>query len=435
MKRRLYRIPAFLASTLVAAVMLSGVTVSSSHASLAQVREASGESSPAIGTAASSGRQASGQSSYIVPPCAKARRARMRCFLAYRRQLAVNAAIRAGLSGRAARPKGLGALALRDAYKLPMRRASDQTVAISIAFHTPNLGRYLAVYRKQFGLRACTVASGCLRQVNQAGKTAPPAPSGKFTGWDLEAVLDVSMVSAACPECRILVVEAKDASFANLAASERTAARLGAQVISNSYGSDETGESIAFRKSYRQPGHAIVVSSGDLGFGIAQNPADLSSVISVGGTILTRAANKRGWQERTWNQPKVGAGGSGCSAWIAKPAWQHDGRCPMRTVADVAAVASNVAIFDPTYGGWLTVAGTSISAPLTAGIIGLAGNGATYRPAFLYRHARSLFDITRGSNTLNLPPARVCGNDNLCTAKKNYDAPTGLGTPDGLRAF
>ena len=49
------------------------------------------------------------------------------------------------------------------------------------------------------------------------------------------------MVSAACPLCKILVVEAQSASFVNLAAAEDTAARLGAEAVSNSYGAVESG--------------------------------------------------------------------------------------------------------------------------------------------------------------------------------------------------
>jgi hypothetical protein len=48
-------------------------------------------------------------------------------------------------------------------------RSSHQTVAVSIAFDTPKLARYLAVYRKHYGLPPCTVASDCLRIVNQHG--------------------------------------------------------------------------------------------------------------------------------------------------------------------------------------------------------------------------------------------------------------------------
>jgi hypothetical protein len=47
----------------------------------------------------------------------------------------------------------------------------------------------------------------------------------------------------------------------------------------------------------------------------------------------------------------------------------------------------------------------------------------------------NLGDITAGNNALIGPPRLVCGDDYLCEAKKGYDVSTGLGTPDGLKAF
>ncbi len=53
---------------------------------------------------------------------------------------------------------------------------------------------------------------------------------------------------------------------------------------------------------------------------------------------------------------------------MAKPAWQHDRHCPGRTIADVSAVANDVPIYDKLWGGWLTVGGTSVAAPLIAAV-------------------------------------------------------------------
>jgi subtilase family serine protease len=121
---------------------------------------------------------------------------------------------------------------------------------------------------------------------------------------------------------------------------------------------------------------------------------------------------------------------------VSKPAWQQDRYCHMRTIADVAADAdpqTGVAVYDSTpnpFGppGWLIIGGTSAAAPFVAGVIGLAGNGATFTPGYAYAHTTSLFDVTKGSNG-------YCGNDYLCTAKPGYAGPTGLGTPDGVGAF
>jgi subtilase family serine protease len=120
---------------------------------------------------------------------------------------------------------------------------------------------------------------------------------------------------------------------------------------------------------------------------------------------------------------------------VAKPPWQHDPHCPGRTAADVAAIAWNIPIYEKVQGGWLTLGGTSASAPLIAGVYGLAGNAAAIKPGYEYQHAGSLFDVTVGNNSVLTGSGAVCGYDYLCVAKKGYDAPTGLGSPDGTGAF
>jgi hypothetical protein len=129
---------------------------------------------------------------------------------------------------------GWGATDIAAAYRLPTGVAATGLVAVSIAYDAPNLEQDLNTYRAQYGLPLCTVLSGCLRKVNQNG-AASPLPAVDF-GWQIEETLDVSMVSAACPSCRILVVEANTNSYADLSATEDTAVRLGAQVVTNSHG-------------------------------------------------------------------------------------------------------------------------------------------------------------------------------------------------------
>ena len=128
--------------------------------------------------------------------------------------------------------------------------------------------------------------------------------------------------------------------------------------------------------------------------------------------------------------------GSGCSAYIAKPAWQTDRNCDMRTTSDISAVAdpeTGLAVYD-TFGlgadnGWVVVGGTSLSAPLVAGMIGTAGNAARLDSAqWVYTHRSGLKDVTGGSNG-------YCGGDYLCTGTKGYDAPSGLGSPRGVGAL
>jgi hypothetical protein len=337
-----------------------------------------------------------------------------RCLTTYRKPLALDA------------PDGLGATDLASAYKLPPTGGADTLVAISIAYDAPDLEHDLNEYRRTYGMPECTTANGCFRKVNQTGAEAP-LPQAGF-GWAIESTLDVSMVSAACPTCKILVVEGNSPGFADLAATEDTAVRLGAKVVSNSYGAREFGQNLAFAKHYDRTDATIVVSSGDSGFTAASFPAVFKSVVAVGGTVLTKDdSTPRGWTESAWQY-----GGSGCSAYIAKPAWQKDKSCSKRTTADVSAAADNIALYSTQFGGWFTVSGTSASAPFIAGLYGR--NGGTSAPGSLYQHAADLFDITTGANDTD-GTGRKCGQDYLCTAKPGYDAPTGAGTPNGLAAF
>ena len=322
----------------------------------------------------------------------------------------------------------LGPSQIASAYGL-RGGAVGVTVAVVGAFSNPNLEKDLAVYRKQSGLASCTTKNRCLRIVNQRGATGPlPQPD---PDWGLEAALDVDAVSAACPACKILVVEADDNNDVSLAAAVNTAVRLKAAVVSNSYGGPEyTAVPSLAARYYRHPGVPIVASSGDDGFQPASFPASSTTVISVGGTSLTRnVRSARGWSESAWED-----GGSGCSAWFAKPSYQTRAldHCPMRTSTDVSAVGdpySNFAVYD-TFGtptDWLLVGGTSLSAPLVAGMIARAGHAKSYGTTAgrIYRHRSWFHDIRSGSNG-------YCGGDYLCTAKKGYDAPTGVGTPRTL---
>ncbi|MHB8958197.1 MAG: S53 family peptidase [Candidatus Limnocylindrales bacterium] len=324
----------------------------------------------------------------------------------------------------AATPSGYGPTDLQSAYNLPSSSAgAGQTVAIVDAFNDPNAESDLGVYRSQFGLSACTTANGCFRKVDQNGGTKYPRSD---KGWSEEISLDLDMVSAICPNCRILLVEASTNSFANLAAAVDEAAKLGANEISNSYGGGEYANEVNDQSHFNHPGIAITASSGDSGFG-PQFPAASQYVTAVGGTSLSKTtSNSRGWAETVWS-----GAGSGCSAYISKPSWQTDAGCARRTIADVSADAdpnTGVSVYDSfRVSGWLVFGGTSVSSPIIASVYALAGNVVTYG-SYSYSHTASLFDVTSGSNG-------SCGGSYLCTGEVGYDGPTGNGTPNGTGGF
>jgi len=315
---------------------------------------------------------------------------------------------------------------LRSAYKVTGSGSSNYTIAIVDAYGYPNAEADLAVYRSTYGLPACTTANGCFKKVNQNGVEGNyPATD---VGWDQEQALDLDMASAMCPNCKILLVQGTDALVSNLAAAVNTAAAMGANAISNSYGLAESSSLSSYLSAYRHPGIAITVSSGDSGYGV-QFPANSADVVAVGGTSLSKASNARGWSETAWS-----GAGSGCSAVVAKPTWQTDGLCARRMVADVSAVAdpnTGARVYGPTSStatGWMIIGGTSLSAPLIAGVYGVNGGSAT-AGSDPYAHTSALFDVTSGNN------GKSCGRTYFCTAGVGYDGPTGLGTPNGPAGF
>ncbi|MGW7005620.1 hypothetical protein ACWGCW_23160, partial [Streptomyces sp. NPDC054933] len=329
-------------------------------------------------------------------------------------------------------PSGYGPSDLQSAYNLPSSTAgSGQTVAIVDAQDDPNAESDLAAYRSQYGLPACTTANGCFHKVDQTGGTNYPAGN---SGWAGEISLDLDMVSAVCPQCHVLLVEANSASLSDLGTAVNEAVSLGAKYVSNSYGGAEgPAETSADSQYFNHPGVAITVSAGDSGYGV-EYPAASQYVTSVGGTSLSRAATSRGWTESVWSTSGTEGTGSGCSADEPKPSWQTDTGCSRRTVADVSAVAdpaTGVAVYD-SYGasGWNVYGGTSAASPIIAATYALAGTPAagSYPSSYPYSHPSALNDVTTGSNG-------SCSPSYLCAAGTGYDGPTGLGTPNGTAAF
>ncbi|MEV6834181.1 putative Ig domain-containing protein [Streptomyces sp. NPDC051133] len=332
----------------------------------------------------------------------------------------------------AAAPSGLSPANLHSAYNLPATGGSGLTVAVVDAYNDPNAESDLATYRSTYGLSACTKANGCFKQVSQTGSTTS-LPTND-SGWAGEEALDIDMVSATCPNCNIVLVEANSANDTDLGIAENEAVSLGAKFVSNSWGGSEASTQTSEDTQYfKHPGVAITVSAGDSAYG-AEYPATSQYVTAVGGTALTTASNSRGWSESVWHTSSTEGTGSGCSAYDPKPSWQTDTGCSKRMEADVSAVAdpaTGVAVYD-TYGGsgWAVYGGTSASSPIIAGVYALAGTPAAsdYPAKYPYSHTANLYDVTSGSNG-------SCSPSYFCTAATGYDGPTGWGTPNGTTAF
>ncbi|MGA2760130.1 MAG: S8 family serine peptidase [Candidatus Cybelea sp.] len=317
---------------------------------------------------------------------------------------------------------GWDAKDLEAAYNLPIAKGKGQSVYIVDAYDNPDVAGDFAAYRKGMGLPA-----GTLYKYNQDGQMSNYPQNSP--GWGVEIDLDVEMASASCPKCKIDLVEANSNAWSDIEAAEAEAVKLGGTIVSNSYDGSGANESY-----YDTKGVTYLASSGDGGLGL-YDPATFQAVIAVGGTFLNSAKGKRGYSETVWPDS-----GGGCSATDeAKPPWQKDPDCKYRTGNDVSAVAVNVAEYDTdSEGGWITVDGTSISSPLVAGMVALAGNSTRQDGGEMLwtltkaEQRKYLYRVNEGSD------GGSC-HDYLCECGTKqfgrFCGPAGWGTPHGVGAL
>jgi subtilase family serine protease len=309
---------------------------------------------------------------------------------------------------------------------------AGRTIAIVDAFNDPQAANNLALFSNAFGLPQCTVASGCLTIVNQTGgATLPPFNPN----WGVEINLDLQWAHVMAPNAHILLVEAASNSGNNLYAAVLYAQQH-ADVVSNSWGSDEFSSEALFDSNFSSSKVPILFSSGDTA--TSQYPCASTYVLCVGGTSLYETATSFRASEVGWS----GSGG-GCSPVIGMPSWQA-GYTPCgasRGMPDIAAAAdpdtAALVVLDTNITGagnplLFVVGGTSWACPMTAGIVvqiqnaraaagkstfGLNLSQAIYASAAGNLYHYRYYDVTSGSN----------GN----TAGSGWDLVTGLGVPLG----
>jgi len=318
-------------------------------------------------------------------------------------------------------------------------KGSGTIVALIELGDLPTAQSDLATYRTTFGLGTATFS-----KFNEEGQESNYPESCQNFGWCIETDLDIEMVSVSCPKCTIYLIEGGNcgAVVCGLEKAEATAVKLGAKILSNSWGcsSFNYGENCGdsnFPNYFNTPGVGYIASSGDNGYPEIEWPAALANVLAIGGTQLAKSGST--YSESAWD-----GAGAGCATTTPKPKWQHDPDCNGRTIADISAEAGcspGVAEYISSYGGWLDICGTSVAAPLTAGIVGLVDNpgsltgGETFWDLSPRKHRLQLHQITSGSDG-------SCG-DYLCEAGlpktgggyQKYSGPAGWGTPHGIKAY
>ena len=330
---------------------------------------------------------------------------------------------------------------LQQAYDLAylsQTAGSGATIGIVDAYDDPNAEADMSAYRSEFGLTPCTTANGCFTKLDQTGGQNYPATN---LAWRIEISLDLDAVSAVCPRCHIVLVEASTSKPADLAAAQATAGTFpGVSVISDSWAvalsSNTDVQNFENYGPYTFRGVTTVAASGDDGYlGASTNdyPAALTNVAAAGGTTLIPASGSglqspRGFDESAWS-----GAGSGCDLSVTKPAWETDvASCSGRSYSDLSADADPLTamqVYDSADNGWLVVGGTSEASPMIAAYYALVGSAAR-GPSWAYAHSALLNDPTTGSNS-GANGSCVKPILYICNAGTGYDGPTGVGSISG----
>ncbi len=211
------------------------------------------------------------------------------------------------------------------------------------------------------------------------------------------------MVSAICPNCHIILVEANSPTTANLGTGVNAAVSLGAKFVSNSYGGSESSVDTTYdTEYYNHPGVAVTASAGDDGYGV-----DYPAASPV------RHLGRRHLADHRVQLPRLDRDACGSSrrrghrlGLLRVRAPSRPGRPtpaapsgPTTTSPPIADPNTGVAVYDSySEGGWLEVGGTSASSPIIASVFALAGTPAagTYPASYIYAHTSNLFDVTSG---------------------------------------
>jgi subtilase family serine protease len=325
---------------------------------------------------------------------------------------------------------------IRHAYGFDgiLNQGAGESIGIVDAFDDPNIEADLAVFDKQFDLRACTSNNGCFRKIYATSHK----PAGN-AGWAMETALDVEWAHAIAPQADIILVEAATDNLGELLAAVSVAVRNGTSTVSMSWGAAEWSGEASFDPRFNSNGVTFVAASGDSGSGV-QYPAASAAVLAVGGTSLSLDSRGNYLSESAWSRS-----GGGRSSYEFEPFYQASFGIPddgkgLRGVPDVSYNADpgkGYSVYDSVtikgQAGWFQVGGTSAAAPQWSALIAIANSmraalrksrlNSTNSDLYSLAKTRSGTDfhaVTKGTNG-------SCGT--ICDAGPGYDFVTGLGSP------
>ena len=307
----------------------------------------------------------------------------------------------------------------------------------------------IETYESNAGLPYVTITN-----VLVDGATGTPSTGPNSSDSVGEVSLDMEMVISMAPGIsRLIVYEAPNAGSTWLdilkqMQEDDTAKQLSSSWLFNlDYASADT-----IYQEFAMQGQSFFQCSGDdMAYysGVVQW-ADDPNITIVGGTTLTTGSNQLWSSEIVWTNGNgtTGSGGGASSNYLGNysiPIWQqgmnmktNGGSMTQRNVPDVSMVAYDAwVIWDNGSSDWWY--GTSIAAPLWAGLAALANQQASARsePTLGFLNP-VIYDIGNGPLYTNCFHDIIKGNNTDSHSKKlyfavpGYDLCTGWGTPNGI---
>ena len=360
------------------------------------------------------------------------------------------------------------------------------TVAIIDAYASPTMLADANAYAANFGEPA--FKAGQYTETS-FGPFDLQDECGGEEGWNGEETLDVEAVHGMAPGASVHYFGAKNCDTGIDDALNYVVQNHSADIVSNSYGNlgeDIPADEIALEHSIflqaALEGIGMFFSSGDDGDDVVDGldptpdyPASDPLVTAVGGTSLllnkkNQTVVETGWEtsldkvdysgtKATYVDPLPGffyaGSGGGTSAVFAQPSYQrgvvpnklalNGGSKKMRVVPDIAAVADP---YTPYYIGETvngkfaitTIGGTSLAAPLIAGIQAVASQHRYFpigfaNPMLYSLNGFAFHDTTAAQLHYSTPSGSYLGTFDIGdtqTTTRGYDNTTGRGTPNGV---
>ena len=311
---------------------------------------------------------------------------------------------------------------IKKAYSIntivPLNSARKSIITIISAYSCPNLLNDVTKFGNYFGLPSCN-----LKIYNFSKSTSQI--------WNTETTLDVQWAYAVNPYAEIRVILAATSTFSDIFSAISFAnnkknfnPQVDTDIMSMSFGINDTGGLSTLNNYFSNTKTIYIASSGDSKK--TSFPSSSTNVLSIGGTSLYLNNDNTRQNETVWN-----SAGCGYSLSFPKPSYQPTiSNNNLRITPDISCVADpKTPCYAIINGKLYSVGGTSLSAPIYAGMLSLitqnrlnnnqtlftsVQNQSNTIQSLLYNNQNQFFDVISG--TISTYPAQ-----------QGFDIASGLG--------